>query len=58
MSAHLLQYDPETDAWEDRGSVVDQLRAAGRHRQGEGQIKIHSRIITADDGWLYFAVHG
>ena len=55
MSAHLLQYDPETDAWEDRGSVVDQLRAAGRHRQGEGQIKIHSRIITADDGWLYFA---
>lgn len=55
MSAHLLQYDPEADVMRDRGAVVDQLKAAGLHRAGEGQIKIHSRIITADDGWLYFA---
>src|SRR5438093_7456759 len=55
MSAHLLQYDPEADAWHDRGAVVVQLQAAGLYRQGEGQIKIHSKIIVADDGWLYFA---
>src|SRR5438309_1963636 len=55
MSAHLLQYDPETDAWHDRGAVIEQLQAAGLYHQGEGQIKIHSKIIVADDGWLYFA---
>lgn len=55
MSGHLVQYDPEADLMHDRGGVVDQLKIAGRHRAGEGQVKIHSRIITADDGWLYFA---
>jgi hypothetical protein len=55
MSAHLIQYDPEADVLKDRGSVVEQLKAAGLHRAGEGQIKIHTRLITADDGWLYFA---
>lgn len=55
MSAHLMHYDPVLDAWQDRGNVVDQLRAAGLHREGEGQVKIHSKIIPANDGWLYFA---
>jgi hypothetical protein len=55
MSAHLLEYDPGADTWHDRGAVVDQLKAVGVYREGEGQIKIHSKIITADDGWLYFA---
>ncbi len=55
MSAHLFQYDPEAAAMRDRGSVVDQLKAMGLHRAGEGQIKIHSRIVAAEDGWLYFA---
>jgi hypothetical protein len=55
MSAHLIQYDPEADVMRDRGAVIDQLKALGLHRAGEGQIKIHSRIIAADDGWLYFA---
>jgi hypothetical protein len=55
MSAHLMRYDPTIDAWHDRGAVVDQLKAAGVHRDGEGQVKIHSKIIPADDGWLYFA---
>jgi hypothetical protein len=55
MSAHLIQYDPGTGIMRDRGAVVEQLKAAGLHRAGEGQVKIHSRIITADDGWLYFA---
>lgn len=54
-SAHLLQYDPQSDTWHDRGAVVDQLKAAGLYRDGEAQVKIHSKIIPADDGWLYFA---
>ncbi len=54
-SAHLVQYDPAAEMWHDRGSVADQLKAAGLYREGERQIKIHSKIIPADDGWLYFA---
>jgi hypothetical protein len=53
--AHLFQYDPSTDTWQDRGGVVDQLKAAGIHRPDEIQTKIHSKIVTGDDGWLYFA---
>ena len=55
MSAHLLEYDPAIDTWRDHGSVVAQLKAAGLLRENQGQIKIHSRIVTANDGWLYFA---
>jgi len=55
MSAHLFEYDPQADRWHDRGAVVDKLVAAGVQRPGEGQIKIHSKIITGSDGWLYFA---
>lgn len=52
MSAHLLEYDPVADTWRDHGAVAAQL---GARREGEGQIKIHSRIVPAADGWLYFA---
>jgi hypothetical protein len=55
MSAHLFEYQPDQDAWYDRGAVVDQLQAAGLRREGEGQVKIHSKIVQALDGWLYFA---
>jgi len=55
MSAHLFEYLPATDQWHDRGSVLAELRKAGIHRQGEGQIKIHSKLVQAADGWLYFA---
>jgi hypothetical protein len=55
MSAHLFEYDPATDAWRDHGGVLAQLKAAGLLRENQGQIKIHSRIVTASDGWLYFA---
>jgi hypothetical protein len=54
-SARLFHYDPATDTWHDHGSVDDRLKAAGLYREGERQIKIHSKIIPADDGWLYFA---
>ena len=55
MSAHLMEYDPNADSWRDHGAVTEQLRAARLLRPGEGQIKIHSKIITAADGRLYFA---
>ena len=54
-SAHLLRYDPATRSWSNRGNAIDQLRRSGLYRNGMGQVKIHSRIVTADDGWLYFA---
>ena len=54
MSAHLMRYDADTDSWQDCGSVIDQLAGAGSRQEGEGQIKIHSKIIPANDGWLYF----
>jgi hypothetical protein len=53
--ATLLEFDPETGRWHDRGTVVDQLKASGLYRQGESQNKIHSKIVPAADGWLYFA---
>ena len=54
-SAHLVEYVPETGLTVDRGSVVDELRGAGALRSGEGQMKIHTKIVQADDGNLYFA---
>lgn len=53
-SAHLLRFDPASDAWRDLGSVVDRLAAANALRPGAGQVKIHSKIVPADDGRLYF----
>jgi len=54
-SAHLYEYVPETETLTDRGDVVSELERAGVYRAGEGQMKIHSRIVQAGDGHLYFA---
>jgi hypothetical protein len=54
-SAHLFEYDPEADVLQDRGDVVGELRRANLLRPGEGQMKIHSRIVQGEDGHLYFA---
>ncbi len=53
-SARLYEFVPESDIWLDHGAVTDQLKAAGAYHPGEGQIKIHSRIVLAGDGQLYF----
>jgi hypothetical protein len=53
--AHLLELNPKTDTWIDHGSVIDQLRRVNLYEPGKGQVKIHSRIVQAGDGWLYFA---
>jgi hypothetical protein len=54
-AAHLFEYVPETGKLVDHGDVVSELKQAGVYRAGEGQIKIHTKIIEADDGYLYFA---
>ncbi|HEU5431434.1 MAG TPA: VanZ family protein, partial [Thermomicrobiales bacterium] len=54
-SAHLLEFDPASGAIVDRGDALDQLGRAGLLRPGEGQMKIHSKIVEAADGALYFA---
>lgn len=53
-SAHLFEYDPGEHRMRDRGDVLSNLRRIDRARPGESQVKIHSRIIPADDGYLYF----
>lgn len=54
-SANLLEFDPVADRVHIRGNVVDALKRAGVYRPGEDQAKIHSRIVQAGDGHLYFA---
>lgn len=54
-SARLFCYDTKTGELIDAGDVVSALRAAGILREGESQAKIHSKIIQAADGHLYFA---
>lgn len=54
-AARLLEYDPLADAWHERGAVVERLKTAGVYREGESQVKIHSKILPGADGWLYFA---
>ena len=54
-SARLFEYDPVRDQVIPRGDVISARKAAGLHTPGERQVKIHSRIVQADDGYLYFA---
>lgn len=54
FSAHLVVVDLATLRATVQGDVVSALRRAGLYRSGLGQIKIHSKIVAADDGCLYF----
>ena len=54
-SAHLFEYNPTTNALTDHGDVVSELKIAGLYRPGASQNKIHTKIIQAEDGYLYFA---
>ena len=53
-SAHVMEYDPATGRIADRGDVLTALRATRKLQPGEGQIKVHSKFIQAEDGYLYF----
>lgn len=50
-SGHLLRYDPKSDHIDPMGDVLSALG----HPPGVSQIKIHTRITPAGDGFLYFA---
>jgi hypothetical protein len=54
-SAHLFELNPATDAFTDRGDVVAELERLHLRRPGETQMKIHSRIVQATDGYQYFS---
>lgn len=54
-SARLFEYVPKTDELVAHSDVLSELKRLGLYRQGEGQMKIHSRIVQAADGCLYFA---
>jgi hypothetical protein len=54
-SARLFEYDPASRALTDRGDVVTALQKAGVYRPREQQMKIHTKILHAADGHLYFA---
>ncbi|MCB1878050.1 MAG: hypothetical protein KDH88_18910 [Chromatiales bacterium] len=53
--SRLVRYDPADGSIASAGGVLDALRKAGLLRDGERQGKIHSRIVGAADGNLYFA---
>lgn len=55
LSARLFCYDTQTGEMADIGDVVSALQEHGLLREGEQQAKIHSKIIQAGDGHLYFA---
>lgn len=54
-SARLFEYIPHKGILHDRGDVVSQLKALGIWRPDESQSKIHSKIVEAADGFLYFS---
>ena len=54
-SAHLLEFDPAKNEWNDRGGAVEQLKRLGLAKAGDSQNKIHTKILEAPDGFLYFA---
>lgn len=54
-SAHLFEFNPPDGSFTDRGNVVEELERLKLRRSGEIQMKIHSRIVQATDGFQYFA---
>lgn len=50
-SASLLRYDPKLVDWTNLGKVVDHIKSP----VGVSQNKIHTRIVAATNGALYFA---
>jgi hypothetical protein len=54
-SAHLLEMDAATSQSADRGDVVSELTRLGLAKPDDQQTKIHSKIVQAEDGHLYFS---
>src|SRR5262245_14273442 len=58
-SAHLYEYDPRHGLFHLRGWVLTHMARAGLIEPGKlrehSQVKIHTKILQAPDGFLYFA---
>lgn len=54
-SAHLYDVNPATNTLTDAGNVIDELERLRLRKPGEVQMKIHSHIVRAADGLVYFA---
>ncbi|CAN5229328.1 hypothetical protein BH11PLA2_BH11PLA2_21480 [soil metagenome] len=54
-SAQLLEYNPASDEFAKCGDALQQLQNLNLAKPGEGQNKIHTKILQAADGLLYFA---
>jgi hypothetical protein len=55
LTARLYEYVPTEHTVHVRGDVLTELDKAGLLRIGEEQPKIHTKIVEAGDGHLYFA---
>ena len=55
VSARLVALDPSSGRVTLHGDAVSMLRQAGLARPGDRQMKIHTKIYEAADGYLYFA---
>jgi hypothetical protein len=55
VAARLMEYNPNSDVFVDHGDPITALKEASLYREGEHQQKIHSKIIQANDGYLYFS---
>ena len=55
LSAHLFEFDPETGKSIDIGGVVENLTRLNLAKPGVEQNKIHTKILQAADGCIYFA---
>lgn len=55
LTARLYEYDPDSQTVTKQGDVLSVLREKGIWKPAEQQPKIHTKIIQAADGDLYFA---
>ena len=53
-SAKLYEFDPASGSVTERGDVLSEARKAGVYVPGMQQAKIHTKIMQAGDGNLYF----
>lgn len=54
-TSYLLQYDPLTGATKNQSDTVTQLKRARLYYDNFAQIKLHSKFIMGQDGYLYFS---
>ncbi len=54
-TAQIYQFNPSTGTLIEQSDVISQLKQANLYKTGMSQIKIHSKIYQANDGYLYFS---